>query len=157
MTEQGAALDDALPPVADTPMWLSHHWPEGYERCAVVGGMHLCRRCLVLYPGALVAGILVSLGSWWNSAWDPFVLWVFPFPGVVEFIADNLRLVRYSPVRQMLLTAPGAFAAGLGYTRYLDHTTDSLVWSVCIGYSLVSLAAVVAGVLWRRRRAKMQP
>ena len=45
------------PPVADTPMWLSHHWPSDYDRCAVVAGRHVCRRCLVLYPLALVAAV----------------------------------------------------------------------------------------------------
>ena len=67
--------------VADTPMCLSHHWPTGYDRCAVIGGLHVCRRCLVLYPVALVAGVAISLGSWWPDGLDPWVLWLFPLPG----------------------------------------------------------------------------
>ncbi|MCB0978277.1 MAG: hypothetical protein KDB02_12550 [Acidimicrobiales bacterium] len=142
---------DDEPPIADTPMWLSHHWPSDYDRCAVVGGLHICRRCLVLYPVALVTGIAVSLGSWWPQGLDAWVLWLFPLAGVVEFVLDNLRLVRYSPVRQMALSAPGAFAAGIGYVRYLDKTLDPLVWSVVGVYTTVCVLGVVAGHLRSRR------
>ena len=69
------------PPVADTPMWLSHHWPSGYDRCAVIAGRHVCRRCLVLYPLALVTGIAISIGSWWPTGLDAAVLWLFPLNG----------------------------------------------------------------------------
>lgn len=138
-------------PVADTPMWLSHHWPSGYDRCAVVAGRHVCRRCLVLYPVALLTGILVSLGSWWSPVLDPWVLWLLPMPGVVEFVLDNLGAIRYSPVRQMVLSALGAMAAGVGYVRYLDHNTDPLVWGVVLAYGGICLAGAVVGA--RRRRA----
>lgn len=142
--------DDPEPPVADTPMWLSHHWPTDYDRCAVVGGLHICRRCLVLYPVALVAGIAVGIGSWWPHELDPWVLWLFPLPGVIEFVLDNLRVIRYSPRRQVALSFFGAVAAGLGYVRYLDDTYDVLVWSVVGVYTAVCVAGVVAGVLRRR-------
>lgn len=150
MNDAPAPESLAEPPVADTPMWLSHHWPDDYDRCAVVGGLHVCRRCLVLYPTALVTVLLVSLGSWWPDALDPWVLWLFPLPGVIEFSLDNLRLIDYSPRRQMLLSAPGAVAAGLGYVRYLDDTLDPLVWSVVAVYTTICVAAVVVGALRRR-------
>ena len=133
------------PPVADTPMWLSHHWPSGYDRCAVIRGKHVCRRCLVLYPVAFVTGVAISIGSWWDHSWDAWVLWLGPLPGVVEFVLDNLGMIRYSPVRQMVLSAGGAVAAGVGYTRYLDHLTDGLVWSVVAVYTTVCVVAVVVG------------
>jgi hypothetical protein len=150
-----APMADVAPadvPMADTPMWLSHHWPEDYDRCAVVGGLHICRRCLVLYPLALVAGIAVSVGSWWDHAWDPWVLWLAPLPGVVEFVLDNLRLITYRPWRQVVLSAGGAVAAGIGYVRYLDDTTDTLAWSVLAVYTAVTLSAAVVGGLLRQRR-----
>lgn len=135
----------------DTPMWLSHHWPQDYDRCAVVGGLHICRRCLVLYPVALVSGVLISIGSWWPEGLDPWVLWLFPLPGVIEFVLDNLRLIGYSPVRQMVLSAFGAFAAGVGYVRYLDDTFDPLVWSVVAVYTTICVLGVVVGHLRRGR------
>lgn len=141
------------PDLPDTPMWLSHHWPSGYDRCAVVGGMHICRRCLVLYPLALVTGIALSIGSWWPPGIDGWVLWLFPLPGVIEFVLDNLGVIGYSPVRQMVLSAAGAVAAGVGYVRYLDHTTDPLVWTVVGVYTAVCVAAVVVGSMRAREKA----
>lgn len=135
----------------DTPMWLSHHWPPDYDRCAVVAGFHVCRRCLVLYPLALVAGIAISIGGWWDHGWDPWVLWLFPLPGVVEFVLDNLGVIAYRPRRQVVLSAFGALAAGVGYVRYLDDLTDPLVWSVVGVYTAACLSAAVVGGLWKRR------
>lgn len=132
-------------PVADTPMYLSHHWPDQYDRCTVIGGMHICRRCLILYPVALVAGVLISLGSWWPEPLNPWVLWLFPLPGVVEFVLDNLRLITYSPVRQMWLSAAGAVAAGVGYSMYLQDTFDATVWAVVAVYTAVCVLSVVVG------------
>lgn len=153
MTAPGA-VDPAVagddPPEADTPMWLSHHWPEQYERCAVVAGRHVCRRCLVLYPLALVAFVGVGLGTWWPHGLDPWLLWLLPLPGVVEFVLDNVGAVRYSARRQAALSAPGALAAGLGYDRYLARGSDRLVWAVVAVYTATCLAGVVAGVVRRR-------
>lgn len=139
------------PPMADTPMYLAHHWPEQYNRCAAIGGLHICRRCLVLYPLAIVTALAVGTGSWWPHHLDAWALWVLPFAGTVEFVADNLGLIRYSPVRQATLSAPGAVAAGLGYVRYLHHTTDRLVWTVVAAYVTACVAAVVVGAVLRRR------
>ena len=148
-TDEGVWSDPLL--VADTPMWLSHHPPLYYDRCARVAGLHVCRRCLVLYPLALVAGVVVTVGNWWNSSWDPWVLWLFPLPGVVEFVLDNLGVVEYRPRRQLALSALGAVAAGVGYTRYLRDFTDPLVWSVVAVYTAACLSAAVVGGVRRQR------
>ncbi len=140
------------PMLPDTPMWLSHHWPHSYDRCAVVMGLHICRRCLVLYPLALVAGIAISIGSWWPQGIDVAVLWLLPLPGVVEFVLDNLGRIRYSPTRQVVLSAGGAVGAGVGYVRYLGNSTDVLVWSVLGTYTAICLAAALLGGLARRER-----
>ena len=138
-------------PEPDTPMMLSHHFPEDYDRCAVVAGFHVCRRCLVLYPVALVAGVAISLGSWWPDSLNPWVLWLFPLPGVVEFVLDNLELIDYSPVRQMWLSAAGALAAGVGYSMYLQDTFASTVWAVVAVYTTVCVLGCI--VVNRRRGA----
>lgn len=146
--------DEPEAQLPDTPMWLSHHWPHAYDRCAVVGGVHVCRRCLVLYPLALVTGIAIGIGSWWPHRFDAWVLWLFPLPGVIEFVLDNLGRIGYSPARQVVLSGAGAVAAGLGYVRYLDHTTDPLLWSVVGAYTAACLAGAVIGGL---RRGKELP
>ena len=133
------------PPVADTPMYLSHHWPDQYDRCTVIAGLHICRRCLVLYPVALVTGVLISIGSWWPDSLNPWVLWLFPLPGVIEFVLDNLGRIAYSPRRQMWLSAAGALAAGVGYSMYIRDTFDATVWAVVAVYTTVCVLSVVVG------------
>lgn len=152
---QVADLDDEGPapyvplsaeaPLADTPMWLSHHWPDGYERCAVVGGRHVCRRCLVMYPVAVVVAVLAGLGPWWPTRWDGWLIVLLPLPAVVEFVADNVGLVRYAPMRQMAVTALGAVAAGAGYLRYLDRPGDPLVWGTVVTYGVICVGASLIG------------
>jgi hypothetical protein len=141
-------------PVADTPMWLSHHWPDQYDRCAVVGGRHVCRRCLVMYPVAIVAAVWAAIGPWWPRELDVWLIPLLPLPAVVDFVLDNLRVVRYSPVRQMVLTAIGAVAAGAGYLRYLDSPGDPLVWGTVLVYGAVCVAAAWVG---HRRSTPIPP
>lgn len=132
-------------PVADTPMWLSHHWPDGYDRCAVVAGRHVCRRCVFMYPIAAVAAVVASVGPWWPRDLDPVLIPLLPFPAVVDFVLDNLGIVRYSPVRQAALSAIGALAAGAGYVRYLDRLGDPVVWSTVVVYGLTCAIAAFVG------------
>lgn len=138
-------LSEDAPAVADTPMWLSHHWPDDYDRCAVVGGRHVCRRCLFMYPVALVVAVLASAGWWWPRDLDPVLIPLLPVPAVVDFVVDNLRLARHSPSRQAALTAIGALAAGAGFARYLDRPTDPLVWGTVLVLGGVCLAAAIVG------------
>lgn len=128
-----------------TPLWLSHHWPSGYDRCAVVAGRHVCRRCLWMYPTALVAGVLAGIGVTWPGGLDPWLIWLLPLPAVIDFVADNLALARYSAQRQAWLSALGAVAAGKGYIRYLDDQTDPLVIGVVLTYGAVCLVSVILG------------
>jgi hypothetical protein len=88
---------------------------------------------------------VISLGSWWPDSLNAWVLWLFPLPGVVEFVLDNVGLVDYSPVRQMWLSAAGAVAAGVGYSMYLQDTFDSTVWAVVAVYTTVCVLGVIVG------------
>ena len=97
----------------------------------------------------------VSIGSWWDHALDPWVLWLFPLPGGIEFVLDNLGRISYSARRQVVLSAAGALAAGVGYVRYLDHRADPLVWSVVGVYTAACLAGAVLGGL--RRPGPVEP
>ena len=105
----------------------------------------------MLYPLAILTAIVVSIGSWWNHDLDPWLLWLAPLPGVVEFALDNLGVISYSARRQVILSAAGAVAAGVGYLRYLDDVTDTLTWSVVLVFGGICLAAAVAGGLRRGR------
>jgi hypothetical protein len=124
-----------------TPLWLSHHWPDEYDRCVVLRGRRVCRRCLVLYPVSLVAALFLGLVACWPERLDPWFLWLLPLPAVLEFVAEQLGLVRHSPTRLVVLTIPLAIACGRLYVRYLEDQRDGLAWSVAATYLLVCVAA----------------
>jgi hypothetical protein len=106
-------------------MWLSHHDDDHLERCIIVADRHVCRRCAVLYPIALVVLaavlIVVDLPTW--------MMFALPLPAVGEFVAENIGL-RYHPIRQMALTALAAPALGMGFARAFDNPLDGTLWSM---------------------------
>jgi len=132
-----------------TPLWLSHHFPEQYDRCVVVGERHICRRCLALYPLAFVVMVLSLVGPW-PASWDGWILVLLPIPSVTEFVLEHFGLIRYQSLRQVLLTIPLAMALGRGFAVYVEDPTSRLFWGVVLGYGLVCLAAAV----WGARRAR---
>jgi hypothetical protein len=138
------------PDFEDTPLWLSHHWPSQQDRCTLVRGRWVCRRCAVLYPLALVAAAVHAWLWTWPERLDPWFLWLLPLPAVVEFLGEQFGLVRHSPGRLVLFSVPLAVACGRLYVRYLDDLTDPLVWSVVIAYGGACLASVLLRTFVRR-------
>ncbi len=106
-------------------MWLSHHDDDQLVRCIEVQGRHVCRRCAVLYPVALLVLGAIAIGLS-IPTWTMFVL---PIPAVVEFIAET-RGLSYVPRRQALLTAIAAPALGLGFSRAVDNPLDGALWTM---------------------------
>jgi hypothetical protein len=131
-----------------TPLWLSHHFPDEYGRCVVIGRTHVCRRCLVLYPLAFAVMFLALAGAHWPGRYDGLFIVVLPMPAVVEFVAEQVGLVRHHPLRQVLVTVPLAVGLGAGFAMYLRDPTSRLFWGVVLGYGLVCGTAL----LWRQRR-----
>jgi hypothetical protein len=129
-------------------LWLTHHSVEQHDRCALVGGQLICRRCLWSYPLAVGAMLVGLAGFHWPSGWDVLLLWLLPAPAIIEFVAEHLIGLAYRPRRQAALSAIGGVAFGRGLTRYLEDNGDQLFWSVSIAYSLVMAAAA----LYRFRR-----
>lgn len=127
-----------------TPLWLSHHFPEHYDRCVVVGTRHVCRRCLALYPLAFAVMAASLLGPW-PERLDPWLLVLLPLPSVVEFALEHLGVVRYRPLRQVVLTVPLAVALGRGFAIYVEHPTSLLFWGVVVVYGGVCLGLALWG------------
>ena len=125
-------------------MWLSHHDPSGYDRCVLVAGRQVCRRCLVLYPLAFVVLVVAQVSGWSGSS-EALALVALPLPAVIEFVLEHRGVIRYSPARQMLVTIPLAVALGAGFDRYLDRPGDVLFWSVVVGYTALCLWSAMAG------------
>lgn len=137
-------------PVADTTMFLSHHWPSGYDRCVVIRGRHVCRRCAVLYPVALLAAFAAAAGVTWPRTWDPWLFWLLPAPGVIDFVADVWGVVRHSPRRQVVVSAMLAVAYGKILWRYWQSPGDPLVWTVVLTQTGICLVASLSAG-WLRR------
>jgi hypothetical protein len=127
---------------AVSPLWLSHHFPEQYDRCVLIGSRHVCRRCLALYPLAFAVMFLSLAGVHWPGSWDGVLLVVLPLPAVVEFVAEQLGAVRYRPRRQVLVTIPLALALGRGFALYVDDPGSRLFWGIVVAYGGVCSAAL---------------
>jgi hypothetical protein len=136
------------PPTTDravtTPLWLSHHQPDGYARCLAVGGRHVCRRCSVVYPVAF-AVLAVSLAGAAPTRFDPWVMALLPLPAVVEWFGEHLGHLAYSPSRQIATSVPLGIALGRGFARYLDDPADLAFWAMVLLYG----GACLAVTLWR--------
>jgi hypothetical protein len=123
-------------------MWLSHHWPEDYDRCAPIGGSHVCRRCLWFWPTALAVAALTLAGVRWPTSLDPWFVALLPVPVVVEWWLEQLDRVRYSPSRQVPLSLLAAPAVGVGLARYLQTPADPLFWGVVMTYAVICAVPV---------------
>jgi len=138
-----------------TPMYLAHHYPEDYEHCVVIGGAHVCRRCLVLYPLAALV-MVASLGWHPERAIDVAVVVLFPLPAVVELVLEQVGVLRYDRRRQVAVTIPLAVGLGRAFAIYLDDQASLLFWSVVVAYSVITVSAV-AWRHWTKAHAITQP
>ena len=136
-------------PVPNRPLWLSHHHEDQTDRCALVAGRRVCRRCLWFWPAVAIWCAAALAGARWSESADPVLLVLLPVPVVAEWWLEHLGAVRYSPVRQVVLSLLAAPAVGVGLARYLESPGDRLFWSVVAAYAVVCAAPVV--IRWRRR------
>ncbi|WP_436345534.1 DUF2085 domain-containing protein [Natronorubrum sp. FCH18a] len=99
------------------PYLLSHHVPSERHRCysPVLFGrrIHLCARCLGLYPGILVAlaASLLASGLAHSSTTALLVVLLFPLPALVDWTVTTFTDRRgYNAVRTIT-----GFLLGYGY------------------------------------------
>jgi hypothetical protein len=130
--------------------WLSHHDAEHLDRCTVIAGRPVCRRCLVLYPVSLVAAASLLAGlRLWPEHLDVWIVWCLSLPGTVEFVAEQTGFVPYSPRRQMAATVITAIAFGTGVAHELDARWSPLFWGPVAVFGALWFAATTLGA--RRR------
>lgn len=143
-----------LPVHALRELVLAHHPPEAYERCIVVDGRHVCRRCSVLYPIAFAMLGLSMAGLHWPASLDRLMLLALPVPVVAEFVLEQVGLIRYSPRRQVALSALAALALGQGFVRYLSNGRDAVFWTMVAVHAGTCVTAFALGNALRNRRAE---
>ena len=129
-------------------MALSHHQPHQYERCVVISGRHVCRRCAVLYPIAFVVMGLAMAGL-------DAPLWLIlalPIPMTVEVVVENFAGLRYSGRRQAIATAIAGPALGLAFARVVVDRADPWFWGAVVIHGIPFAIAVLATARRELRR-----
>lgn len=136
---------------AKRSLWLAHHWPDEYERCAVVGGRHVCRRCLTLYPLAILTAVLGFAGLVpWPASLDLFFIWGLCLPATAEFLGEKLLGWSYNATRQVAVTALLAPAFGRGLFYEIQDR-----WSVEFWGPIILFGAMWGFAAVREARDKM--
>ena len=125
-------------------MWLSHHDADHLDRCVVVGGRHVCRRCAVLYPLAVVVAVAQITGVVPGTL-GLAVMWVAPIGVVGEWIGEHLGGWAYRPRRQLALTAVAALGLGVALGRHARHPFELAAILPMLTFAAVCLAAWFAG------------
>jgi hypothetical protein len=126
--------------------FLSHHYPEQYERCCMWKSWYFCRRCLFLYPvmlGIFALSVAQSPSSpFWPLWWDDSLLMLLPVPATLEFCLEHFGLLSYQPRRQIGTTLLLGIALGRGFYRYLFLSlSDPLFWKMVLLYGSLTLFA----------------
>jgi len=113
-------------------LWLSHHHPDQHHRCVRVGRVHICRRCLLLWP--LAYGLIALQVAARAPATHPFdlLLPLFLLPPVLEFLEVHTGLRPYSAPRTWLLTPFLALAVGRLLYRCMAIPWDLTTWAVIL-------------------------
>lgn len=130
--------------------WRTHHHPDQYDRCAVIAGRRYCRRCLTLYPIALLfAGLTLAGWSPWPQHLDLWAIWLLCLPATADFVAEQLELRRYSARRQVVTTLLLAPALGRGLGHELQDSWSWEMWGPVLCFCTIWFFAALEG---HRRR-----
>ena len=134
-------------------LWLAHHWPHRYERCTVVGGRHVCRRCLWFYGVSfLVLAVNAVDVTLWPEGWEPAVLWLLALPATIEFVGGEFGAWRYDARRQVLVTVLMGVAVGRGFFLELSDSGNWAFWGPVLVYGSTWFTA--AALAWAVRRGQ---
>lgn len=121
-------------------VWLTHHPPSEHGRCAHVGPLLVCRRCLALWPltwGLLVLQVVLRAPAFHPADW---LLPLFLLPPVVEYVAVHLEAWEYRPRRTTWLAMLMGIGLGRLFYRYVVDPFDDA--------TLTALAAVALPCAW---------
>ena len=108
------------------PIWLSHHDCSDSVRCTLVGPFYVCRRCLTIWPLAILV-TATSFGRHLPTA-SGYELAGWLSLATIEYSAVHFRLMSYSAARVWILGAMMGVGAGRLFHRYLQDPTDITSW-----------------------------
>jgi hypothetical protein len=98
-----------------------------------------------VYPTLVAVSVLALAGLRGPGSWEPWVVWLLPLPATVEWCGEHLGRLRYSPRRNVALSAVAAVGVGVAFARYLERPTDPQFWAVVLSYGVVCPAAALLG------------
>jgi hypothetical protein len=107
---------------------LSHHHPEDSHRCAQIGGITLCRRCLATWPMTF-AVIAASFAAGAPAATEKELIFLLG-PPLGEYLATHVGRLPYRPGRTWLSGLLAGVAMGRLFHRYLLDPADRTTWFI---------------------------
>ena len=122
-------------------LFFAHHWPSESARCTSVFGHHVCRRCSILWPTALISSVLFSFIDL-SSLQSAVLIAILCVPATLEFCLENLRLTAHEPKRLIALSALLGIGTGIAFARYFENVLDPVFWIE--GGTLVAIATLCA-------------
>jgi hypothetical protein len=106
----------------------------------------VCRRCLVLYPAALLTALMVAvLAPGTPGTLAVALMWMLPIPAVVDWTLEHLGVVAWSPRRQVGVTLVAAPALGIALAAHADRPFTHTAVIPMAFWTLVCLTAAMAG------------
>ena len=127
-------------------LWLSHHPLEEYDRCTVIAGRHVCRRCLLLYSTSLMVAALTLAGvTVFPAAAELWLIWGLCIPATIDFVGEQVGWFRYSARRQMIVTLALGPALGVGFAHELDDRWSWEFWGPVLIFCTIWFFAALIG------------
>lgn len=131
--------------VPKTALWYTHHHEGQLDRCSIVGGYAVCRRCLVLYPITLVLAAVIIAGGWLPEWTDLWIVVLGPLPMAVEWVGEHLAGWPYRPRRHLFIATTAGIASGVALGRHLLDPFPPAITAVMVAYAVVFLASAWLG------------
>ena len=133
-----------------TPFFLSHHRPEESHRCVCIAGLHLCARCLGLYPDmfAMIAAQVVKRAplSW---PYDEYVAFLLAAPAMLDWIRG--RFDPWTGSNFSRVTTGALLGVSLGRTLYLHMVSPGHSLAMAQFGAIAIVVVLTELVAWRRR------
>jgi uncharacterized membrane protein len=128
------------------PFWLTHHTPDGFNRCVAVGPLRVCARCLGTYPTALLLmGWQWLKKDWQVSSSDTVFVALAAMPALVDWAFGQFYPQRGTNLWRVL-TGVG-LGLGIGRALFL-HLREPLGRPMQV-LLIESLAVAVPVLAWR--------
>jgi uncharacterized membrane protein len=139
----------------NTPFFLAHHPAAQYHRCVHVAGLHLCARCLGLYPMMFaVIGTQIALKAPLRWPYDPYVAFLLAAPAVVDWARG--RLDPFSGTNFSRLATGLLLGISLGRTLYLHLVSPGFPLAMA-QLGAIAAVALIVEIFARLRRSPTDP